>query len=123
MKLLLGKTIQVLNEYKKRLAEKLEEENWLKAEVSNKRALLTKLDKEEERVEKELRVERRSRNRLRQQIEEAAAMPNIEDYILQKKDMYEIEATIRNWEKKVEIVEMAARNAKTQATRAKLTRA
>jgi hypothetical protein len=123
VKLLLGKTIQVLNEYKKRLAEKLEEENWLKAEVSNKRALLTKLDKEEERVEKELRVERRSRNRLRQQIEEAAAMPNIEDYILQKKDMYEIEATIRNWEKKVEIVEMAARNAKTQATRAKLTRA
>lgn len=123
VKLLTGKTIQVLNEYKKRLAEKLEEESWLKNEVSSKRMLLAKLEKEEGRVDKELRVERRSRNRLRQQIEEAAAMPNIEDYILQKKDMYELESTIRNWKKKVEIVEMAARNAKTSATRAKLTRA
>jgi len=123
VKLLTGKTIQVLNEYKKRLAEKLEEESWLKNEVSSKRMLLSKLDKEESRVDKELRLERRSRNRLRQQIEEAAAMPNIEDYILQKKDMYELESTIRNWKKKVEIVEMAARNAKTLAMRAKLTRA
>ena len=123
VKLLTGKTIQVLNEYKKRLAEKLEEESWLKNEVSSKRMLLAKLEKEEGRVDKELRVERRSRNRLRQQIEEAAAMPNIEDYILQKKDMYELESTIRNWQEKAEIVEMAARNAKTAATRAKLTRA
>jgi chromosome segregation ATPase len=122
VKLLTGKTIQVLNEFKKRLSEKLEEETWLKNEVSSKRALLSKLFKEEERVDKELRVERRSRNRLRQQIEEAAAMPNIEDYIQQKKEMYELESTIRNWKKKVDIVEMAARNAKTMATRAKLSR-
>jgi len=122
VKLLTGKTIQVLNEYKRRLAEKLEEESWLKNEVSSKRMLLSKLDNEESRVEKELRAERRARNRLRQQIEEAAAMPNTEDYILQKKDMYELESTISNWKKKVEIVEMAARNAKTLATRAKLAR-
>lgn len=121
VKLLTGKTIQVLNEYKKRLGEKLDEETWLKNEVDGKRTLLSKLDKEEDRVDKEVRVEKRSRNRLRQQIEEASAMPNIEDYIQQKKEMYELQATINNWKKKVEIVEMAARNAKTQKTKAKYT--
>ena len=103
------------------MSEKLEEENWLKNEVKNKRTLLSKLDKEELRVDKEVRVEKRIRNRLRQQIEEAQAMPNIEDYISQKKEMYELDATIKNWKKKVEIVEMAARNAKSMATRAKYT--
>eukprot|EP00605_Chrysophyceae_sp_TOSAG23-4_P001885 GSChrysophyteH1.ASY1.ANO1.2081.1 assembled CDS len=121
VKLLTGKTIQILNEYKKRLTEKLEEETWLKSELNGKRTLLSKLDKEEARVDKELRTERRSRNRLRQQIEEAAAMPNIEDYISQKKEMYELDSTIKNWKKKVEIVEMAAKNAKTMAAKAKLT--
>ena len=99
----------------------MEEEQWLKNEVSGKKVLLSKLDKEEGRVDKEVRIERRTRNRLRQQIEEAAAMPNIEDYISQKKEMYELESTISNWKKKVEIIEMAAKNAKTMATRAKLT--
>ena len=121
VKLLTGKTIQVLNEYKKKLSEKLEEETWLKNEVKGKRTLLSKLDKEEVRVDKEFRVEKRTRNRLRQQIEEAAAMPNIEDYIQQKKEMYELTSTINNWKKKVEIVEMAAKNAKTLATKAKFT--
>ena len=121
VKLVTGKTIQVLNEYKKKLTEKLEEEAWLKSEVSGKRTLLSKLDKEEDRVEKELRVEKRTRNKLRQQIEEAQAMPNIEDYIQQKKEMYELTSTINNWKKKVEIVEMAARNAKSTATKMKLT--
>jgi len=121
VKLVTGKTIQVLNEYKKKLTEKLEEETWLKNEVASKRTLLSKLDNEEERVEKELRIERRTRNKLRQQIEEAQAMPNIEDYIQQKKEMYELTSTISNWKKKVEIVEMAARNAKSNATKMRLT--
>ena len=109
VKLLTGKTIQVLNDYKKRLNEKLEEEAWLKGEVAAKRALLQKLDKEETRIEKEVWGEKRARNRLRQQIEEAQAMPNIQDYIMQKKEMYELETTLKNWQKKVEIMEMAAK--------------
>ena len=61
VKLLTGKTIQVLNDYKKRLNEKLEEEAWLKGEVAAKRALLQKLDKEETRIEKEVRGEKREK--------------------------------------------------------------
>jgi hypothetical protein len=119
VKLLTGKTIQVLNEYKRRLSEKLDEEVWLRSEVSGKRTLLSKLDKEEDRVDKELRVEQRQRNRLRQQIEEASSMPDIEDYIGQKKEMYELQSTIDNWKKKVEIQEMAARKSRTMAQKVK----
>lgn len=119
VKLLTGKTIQALNDYKKRLNEKLEEEAWLKNEVASKKALLQKLDKEETRIEKEVKGEKRSRNRLRQQIEEAQAMPNIEDYIMQKREMYELETQLTNWQKKVDIMEMAAR--KAASTRKKRT--
>lgn len=119
VKLLTGKTIQALNDYKKRLNEKLEEEAWLKSEVASKKALLQKLDKEETRIEKEVKGEKRARNRLRQQIEEAQAMPNIEDYIMQKREMYELETQLANWQKKVEIMEMAAR--KAASTRKKRT--
>ena len=119
VKLLTGKTIQVLNDYKRRLSEKLDEEAWLKSEVSGKRTLLSKLDREEDRVDKELRVEQRQKNRLRQQIEEASSMPDIEDYIGQKKEMYELQSTIENWKKKVEIMEMAARKSRTMAQKIK----
>lgn len=119
VKLLTGKTIQALNDYKKRLSEKLEEEAWLKNEVASKKALLQKLDKEETRIDKEVKGEKRSRNRLRQQIEEAQAMPNIADYIMQKREMYELETQLSNWQKKVEIMEMAAR--KAASTRKKKT--
>ena len=49
------------------------------------------------------------------QIEEAAEMPHVEDYILQKKEMYELESTLANWIKKVEIMEMAAKKARANA--------
>lgn len=109
VKLSAGKTIQVLNDYKKRLKDKLDEAEWLKSEVTSKTALLSKLEKEDNRVSKDVKTEQRSRNRLVQQIEEAAAMPNIEDYIMQKREMYELQSTHANWKKKVEIMEMAAR--------------
>jgi chromosome segregation ATPase len=113
VKLSAGKTIQVLNEYKKRLKDKLDEAEWLKNEVTSKKSLLSKLEKEDGRVTKDFKTEKKSRNRLVQQIEEAAAMPNIEDYIQQKREMYDLQATLANWQKKVEIMEMAAKKARS----------
>lgn len=113
VKLSTGKTIQALNEYKKRLHEKSEEAEFLKNEVVNKKNQLEKLEKENARASKENRTEKRQRNRLRLQIEEAAEMPHVEDYILQKRDMYELEAALKNWRKKVEIMDMAAKRARS----------
>ena len=115
-----SKTIQALNENRKRLNDRLEEANWLKDEVTSKKLILTKLEKEALLVEQELRSESHAKNRIRQTIEEVAEMPDIEDYIMQKRDMYELESKLKNWEKKVEIMEMAAKRSKAIAGKAML---
>ena len=76
---------------------------------------MDRLSRENGRVTKEVKTESRQGDRLRMQIEEAAEMPNVEDYILQKKEMYELESTLANWKKKVEIMEMAAKKARANS--------
>lgn len=112
VKLSTGKTIQALNEYKRRLHERMEEGDWLRSEVATKKSQLQKLSKENSRAVKETRSEKRTRNTLRVQVEDAAEMPNVEDYILQKRDMYELETSLNNWRRKVEIMDMAAKRAR-----------
>lgn len=68
---------------------------------------------------KDVRTERRQGNRLRQEIEEAAEMPDVADYIMQKKEMYELQSQLQNWRKKLEIVEMAAKKSQSQALKLK----
>ena len=104
-----------MNECKVKLSEKLEEAAWLRDEVENKRLILGKLEKEGLWVEKETRSEAHVKSRLRQSIDEVSEMPDVEDYILQKKEMYDLETKVKNWEKKVEIMEMAARRSRTIA--------
>jgi hypothetical protein len=115
MKMSTAKTIQALNECKVKLSEKLEEAAWLKDEVTNKRLILSKLEKEGLQVEKETRSEAHLKSRLRQSIDEVSEMPDVEDYILQKKEMYDLDTKLKNWEKKVEIMEMAAKRSRTIA--------
>ena len=60
----------------------------------------------------DLELEKKQRNRLRQQVEESSDMPNISDYIEQKRTMYNLESQLRNWKKKLEIMEMAAKQSR-----------
>jgi chromosome segregation ATPase len=114
-----GKTIQALNEYKRRLNEKLEVSSWLNNEFLEKKVQFAKIDRELGRVDKEFRIEKRNKNHLRQQIEEAHEMPNVEDYILSKRDLYELETSVKNWQKKVDIMEMAAKSARVKTQKAR----
>ena len=120
MKMSTGKTLHVLNELKQRLNDKLAECQRFKNELVEKRAQTNKLKQENKRVAVEVRVEKRLRNKLRQQMEEASDQPNIEDYIIQKKIMYDLQSTLVNWQKKVEILEMAAKKSKSLAQSAQL---
>lgn len=108
-----GKAVQVLNEFKRRLAVHTEDSNWLKNEVKLKENLLKKLKDEGTKVEKEMNSEKKVKNKLRLQIEESSEMPDVGDYILQKKEMYQLEAAYQNWQKKVDIIEMAAKRSKS----------
>ncbi len=114
LKLSTGKTLQVLNNLKKKLKEELEASEWLKNELSVKTNQLDRLVRENSKVTKDTVTERHQRTTLRIQAEETEEMPKIDDYIVQKKDMYELESSLKNWKRKVEIANMAARMAKSR---------
>ena len=95
------------------------ESEWLSREIKGKNAQVVKLRQEVRKVEKDVYTENRLGNKLKQQINDASEMPNVEDYIMQKKEMYELQSQIKNWTKKVQITDMAARSSRTILKRAK----
>ena len=107
-----------MNEYKRRLNIAVDDAAWLKSEMITKKAQQIKLDAEHKRVNKEVHGEHRLKTKLRMEIEESSEMPEIQDYILQKKEMYQLESMLKNWQKKVDIMEMAAK--KSRSTMQKL---
>lgn len=113
VKMSTGKTSQALNELKQQLTEKLAESERFKNDLAEKKLVTAKLSQETKKVTKNVHHEKRQRNKLRQQMEESKDLPNIEDYIHQKRVMYDLEATLKNWQKKVDILEMAAKKART----------
>jgi hypothetical protein len=110
-----SKTTQALNEYKRKLGQQVEDANWLKSELQSKETLRGKLENEHKKVSKELVGEGKSRSRLKLQIEEAAEMPDIEEYIMQTREVQNLESVKKNWEKKVDIMEMAAKRSRSMA--------
>ena len=121
MKLTTGKTIVALNDYKKQLGDQNGEFEALNKGVEDKKILLERSIDERKRVQQFIRGGKKKTEKLRQSIEDANSMemPNIEDYIMQKKAMYEYETSLATWKKKVEILEMAAKQSRTQLHRAK----
>merc|ERR1719498_2319036 len=97
VKLSTGKTIRALNELKRELQENCSNHDWVCSEIASKRSLLEKLERELNKVDNNLVHDKRSRQKLRVQIDEASEMPNVEDYIGQKKHMYELQSTLANW--------------------------
>ena len=122
VKLTGGKTLRTLNDYKIKLSESIVETNTLTASLSERKNQLAKLVQENLRITKDLKHDKKQRNRLRQQVEESSDMPNVGDYIEQKRAMYSMEESLRNWRKKLEILEMAAKQSKTNARRLKLSK-
>eukprot|EP01039_Chlorochromonas_danica_P003966 gene3966-4340_t len=112
-----SKTTQALNEYKQRLAVQLEDATWLTNELQTKENLLIKLENEEKKVSKEIAIEKHLKNKLRSNVEESSEMPNIEDYINQKRQLQSLQSVKKNWEKKVEIMEMAAKRSRSLASK------
>ena len=119
MKLTTGKTIVSLNDQKKQLLEEVGEYEALLREVKEKKLLLEKSIDEYKKVSVLIKGSKRMTNKLRQEVEDSAAMemPSIENYIMQKKEMYELDSKVDTWKKKVEILEMAAKQSRSQLSR------
>ena len=120
MKLTTGKTIVSLNDHKKHLLEEVMEYEALNSEVKEKKLLLKRSIEECRKVYAFIKSGKRKTNKLRQEVDDSASMemPNTENYIIQKKEMYELESKMAIWQKKVEILEMAAKRSRSHLRRA-----
>lgn len=109
LKMTTGNTVQVLNNLKKRLSDLLAESEWLQREIKVRRELRDKIRSDNKRVNEEIVVARRDNRGLSSAKEGSEDMPSVLDYVKQKADMYELQKAVRNWERKLEIAQMAAK--------------
>jgi hypothetical protein len=65
-------------------------------------------------VEQELLHEESGLSRMSNNDDDREGMPHVLDYVAQKAEMYEMEATVKNMQRKIEIAEMAAKRRRAQ---------
>lgn len=107
-----GKTVQVLNDKKRELNRLLADNTKLASDINDRKLANLKLSEELARVEAEVAKERKKYKKYKIQ-QSNPDMPQVLDYVNQKSEMYDLEAAVRNWTRKCEIVEMAAKRART----------
>lgn len=112
LKMTTGKTVQVLNTAKRNLNDLLMESKRLRNDIKDRQESTVKLTDELARVEAEVRKERKKNKKYKIQ-QSNPDMPQVLDYVNQKSNVYALENEVRNWERKVEIVEMAAKRARS----------
>jgi hypothetical protein len=109
-----GSTVQVLNSKKKALTDLLTESEWLKREIRSRSELLGKIKKDNQQVSDGISRTRGSVSRAvsaKQTDDDAAGTPSVLAYVSQKATVYELQAAVKNMERKVEIAEMGYRRA------------
>ena len=112
MKRTTGKTVQTLNSTKRKLNDLLTESKRLSTAIRERKKATDRLTKDLNTVEAEVAKEK-ARNRKFKIQQSNPDMPQVLDYVTQKSQMYDLQAAVRNWDRKIEIVGMAARRART----------
>ncbi|NXE84853.1 CC113 protein, partial [Cochlearius cochlearius] len=106
LKLTSGKTVQVLNFYRRKLQDAMEMSTSLMKDVSQRKELLEKIEREAALVE-EQRAEAESVNRqLRKQLADYS-VPPVLSYVRKKMAVTDLENSLKAWERKVAIAEMS----------------
>lgn len=104
-----GRTVKILNNMKKKLSSLTTEAKFLEDEIKERRAMLAKTEHDIVKVQEEKEAARKEHKRLRAQSRVTSEMPQVVDYVSQKAEQYELEAQKRNWDRKLELVETAAK--------------
>ncbi|KAG5273862.1 hypothetical protein AALO_G00156420 [Alosa alosa] len=106
LKLMAGNTLQILNSYKKKLQNITCESKLLSSEIATRRDMLVKIEEETEQAEEERAKAEVLNRKLRGQLADYRVPPVLQ-YITAKASHHQLEQTVRAWERKVEISEMA----------------
>lgn len=105
------RTVQVLNTKKKELSDILAKGSTLKADIKDREGGLIRLQFELEKVGNEIKKDEAKNKKFKIQ-QSNPDMPHVLDYVKQKSQMYELEGAVRNWARKVDIIEMAGQRAR-----------
>lgn len=111
LKLTAGNTLQVLNNYKGKLSMVTLESDRLQAEISQRDDMLAKIAAETKVVEEDRSKALHCNKKLRKQLEDFR-VPEVLDYVSEKAEQQHLTKTVKTWERKVEIAEMALRKQK-----------
>ncbi|NXI90527.1 CC113 protein, partial [Psophia crepitans] len=104
LKVTSGKTVQALNFYKRKLQDAMEMSVSLVEDISQRKKLLEKIEREAALVE-EQRAKAESANRqLRKQLSEYS-VPPVLSYVQKKMAVADLENTLKAWERKVAVAE------------------
>nr|XP_039257133.1 coiled-coil domain-containing protein 113-like [Styela clava] len=106
LKLMAGNTLQVLNRYKKRLLNLTTESKALKTEILTRKDNLVKFDAETIIVEEERNIAEKNNKHQRQKLADFK-VPEVQNYVHKKANLMELQKTVKSWERKVEIAQMA----------------
>lgn len=112
LKVSTGTTVQTLNALKQRLTGLVAKCAWQRQEIRTRQERLAKLEADITAARAAVKRGSRTAGRLQVAVEEAADMPGVMHYVDQKQDYALLTKELRNWQRKVEIAEMAARRAK-----------
>uniref|UniRef100_A0A673X4L7 Cilia- and flagella-associated protein 263 n=1 Tax=Salmo trutta TaxID=8032 RepID=A0A673X4L7_SALTR len=106
LKLLAGNTLQVLNSYKKKLQSMTCESKLLSSDITSRKEMLVKIEEETLQAEEERAKAETLNRKLRGQLADFR-VPHVLQYITAKASHSQLEQSVRAWERKVEISEMA----------------
>ncbi|KAJ8343873.1 hypothetical protein SKAU_G00312020 [Synaphobranchus kaupii] len=109
LKLLAGSTQQILHSHKNKLQQLINESKLLSNEIASRDDVVAKMEEETRQAEHECAEAEAVNAQLRRQLE-SFSVPPLLDYIKAKSIHGELEQTMRSWQRKVVIAEMALRN-------------
>ncbi|CAG5115184.1 unnamed protein product [Candidula unifasciata] len=106
LKLMTGNTLQVLNSYKQRLQTLTKEAVKLQNDLALREDLQQKILAETKMVEAERAQAEKVNKKLRKNLTDFR-IPDVMEYVHGKADIYDLQKKIKNWERKVDIAELA----------------
>nr|XP_013799700.1 PREDICTED: coiled-coil domain-containing protein 113 [Apteryx mantelli mantelli] len=120
LKLTSAKTVQVLNFYKRRLQNAMETSVCLMKDISKRKELLEKIEREAILVEEERAKAERLNKKLRRQLSDYR-VPSVLRYVHEKMAITNLEKSLKAWERKVAIAEMSLQSYRRAWNRIKMT--
>uniref|UniRef100_A0A8C4KCA1 Cilia- and flagella-associated protein 263 n=1 Tax=Dromaius novaehollandiae TaxID=8790 RepID=A0A8C4KCA1_DRONO len=120
LKLTSGKTVQVLHFYKRKLQNAMETSVCLMKDISQRKELLQKIEREAILVEEERAKAESLNKKLRRQLSDYRVPPVLR-YVHEKMAVTDLKHSLKAWERKVAIAEMSLQSYRRAWNRVKMT--